>query len=112
LTSAEFCHNHSIVLDITHNFLDTLHSVMYTPTNVLATLNSVLDTLDSVVGTLGIGLDILGNVLDAVDRVVDTRDARWRATDEGSALTDSERRGNNLKGFKDVDLEAKARIWP
>ena len=29
-----------------------------------------------------------------------------------SGTTPPERRGNNLKRFKDVHLEAKARIWP
>jgi hypothetical protein len=32
-------------------------------------------------------------------RIFDTQPAR-------------ERRGNNLKGFQDFDLKAKARIWP
>jgi len=27
-------------------------------------------------------------------------------------LSASERRGSNLKGFKDFNLKAKARIWP
>jgi len=30
---------------------------------------------------------------------------------DAAAVPASERRGNNLEGFKDFDLQAKARIW-
>ena len=52
------------------------------------------------------------------DRLRRLRTRQWSLTESLCSplcelvLPTTERRGNNLKGFKDLNLKAKARFWP